>query len=69
MSYQERRKALKDAIDKSGVPMSHIVRDLPHSYNYVADVLRGEPGKVSAPVLKKVEAELDRRGIPTNMKV
>ena len=68
MSYQDKRKALKAAIDNSGVPMSHIVSELPHPYNYVADVLRGEPGKVSSPVLEKVEDELERRGIPITVK-
>lgn len=63
MTYDERRQAIKQTIDRSALSLAALVRETSYPYNYVADVLRGEPGKVSTPVLDAMEDELRRRGI------
>jgi len=73
MDYNERRTAIKATVDRCGLPLSHIVEQMErpegkrYAYNYVADVLRGEPGKVSSDVLDSVESVLNDHGM--NMKL
>jgi len=74
MDYEKRRKAIKATVDQCGLPLSQIHREIEppdgkvYAYNYVADVLRGAPGKVSSDVLDSVEAVLNDHGMKPNVK-
>lgn len=63
-TYHERRRAIKRAVDQCAhITLTDLMDELDYSYTYVADVLRGAPGKVSGPCLEDVEAALKRRGV------
>jgi len=63
-AYKERRKTVKERVDRAPVSMAEIARNLDteftYSYSYVRGVLSGAPGKVSSNVLDAVEEELER---------
>lgn len=67
MTYDEKRQHVKDTMDRIGLPLTEIVTETSYNYTYVADVLRGEPGKRSNPCLDAVAEELERRGITTRI--
>ena len=57
-TYDQRRERLHARIQRDGRTLTDLVDRIPYSYKYTHEVLRGAPGKTSAPVLNALEAEL-----------
>ena len=57
-TYDERRERLHTRIQHDCRPLTWFVERIPYPYKYTHEVLRGAPGKTSAPVLDALEGEL-----------